>query len=239
MGIKCFSKDCQLITTTSPNNRRGLRPRTKDIPSANRRYYDRTNYSGAAPLPSALPVPRFLLCPSASTKRQTLPSADSERKRSDPSTATPPRTKANMSLNLSSYQKHLFSVPQKSSPGSSDSTTVSVADSMPWISEAESSKNAHLQSGIQQSLTSASLTKPNLPSELLQPRPLEICEMRNPLEIESMQERTCSAAWEQTREAFVLWDRNQVLLQHLESKLEINLMKQQFIQREYILQWSQ
>ncbi len=72
--------------------------------------------------------------------------------------------------------------------------------------------------------------------------------MRNPLEIESMQERTCSAAWEQTREAFVLWDRNQVLLQHLESKLEINLMKQQFIQREalaeqdqreYILQWSQ
>jgi len=144
-----------------------------------------------------------------------------------------------MSLNLSSYQKHLFSVPQKSSPGSSDSTTVSVADSMPWISEAESSKNAHLQSGIQQSLTSASLTKPNLPSELLQPRPLEICEMRNPLEIESMQERTCSAAWEQTREAFVLWDRNQVLLQHLESKLEINLMKQQFIQREYILQWSQ
>ena len=235
--VKFFSTDCEPVVQPPPIYHRMDRT-IVEMPLDYRKYYDKPDYSGAAPPACALPIPRFFhrrsTSPPISKATDSSFSDESSRKLS---MAKASSNRTSVSVTITASQEKLpisnAETEEKGSRYCPEICEIPFSDDSIKIPGTElSSKRQSKTQPIDKSQKATNTAERYTPFQPSRPNRSWTWKTSDNRDLRSTARLLCPLCLHPVQNLFVQQRRNQNMLCHLQAKLEINIAKQRSLRIE-------
>lgn len=227
-GSVFLSIDCS--TPPSPPTYHRMDGTIVEMPPSYRKYFDRPDWSGAAPPPSALPMPKFFQSRPAPAKLGKVTDSNNDKKQSKSPAPETLSTTAAAQIAISTDQPLVDAGTDEREPDNHQDECATRAINN-GKQHAETKQVAKMQVESQISITPTWASEKYRTQRISSPGRLQTLEAKHRYGLKSLESQHYPTSWQQIRDPFIHWSQNEAMLYHLQAQLEINLTKQYVVQR--------